>query len=314
MRARVRDDAKHQRKIPSGRSPILATERYNPTAATGRAHVADNSPPVTRQPMPPSHPSARRATARDPATLRDSPARVGRPRSARRRRRRYRRSSTPSPPITSSTARRSSRCAKCCGSGARIASKARSSPPARCGCTASRRWSCTWTARRATYPHVLALFRRGGAWGAMSKTNGAVLRFRDPVYRSLRELAMSYFHEYGDRHGRKTLRSHRRPSTCGASIPRSGSRAQRPAPRSTTGSPRCGTTRSSRRGSNALLSPRDAFERAVAKVVQYPARSATDAGAGQEGRASIRPRADSRCPVAGTLRVAVARPNAGMLL
>jgi hypothetical protein len=58
------------------------------------------------------------------------------------------------------------------------------------------------------YPHVLALFRRADAWGAISKTNGSALRFRDPVYRTLRELAMSYFHEYADRLGRKTLRSH----------------------------------------------------------------------------------------------------------
>jgi len=58
------------------------------------------------------------------------------------------------------------------------------------------------------HPHVVALFRRRGAWGAISKTNGVVLRFRDPVYRTLRELAMSYFHEYADRAGRKTLRSH----------------------------------------------------------------------------------------------------------
>jgi hypothetical protein len=57
------------------------------------------------------------------------------------------------------------------------------------------------------YPHVLALFRRGTHWGAISKTNGASLRYRDPIYRSLRELAMSYFHEYNDRSGRKTLRS-----------------------------------------------------------------------------------------------------------
>src|SRR6266550_7017095 len=34
------------------------------------------------------------------------------------------------------------------------------------------------------YPHVVALFRRRGCWGAMSKTNGAVLRYRDPIYRS----------------------------------------------------------------------------------------------------------------------------------
>jgi len=58
------------------------------------------------------------------------------------------------------------------------------------------------------YPHVVALFRRGAHWGAISKTNGASLRFRDPIYRSLRELAMSYFHEYCDRHGHKTLRSY----------------------------------------------------------------------------------------------------------
>lgn len=58
------------------------------------------------------------------------------------------------------------------------------------------------------YPHVVALFRRHGAWGAISKTNGAVLRYRDPVYRSLRELALSYFHEYSDKRGRRTLRSY----------------------------------------------------------------------------------------------------------
>lgn len=58
------------------------------------------------------------------------------------------------------------------------------------------------------FPHVVALFRHGSCWGAISKSNGSHLRYRDPVYRSLRELAMSYFHEYFDRRGRKTLRSH----------------------------------------------------------------------------------------------------------
>jgi hypothetical protein len=58
------------------------------------------------------------------------------------------------------------------------------------------------------YPHVIALFRRGRDWGAISKSNGTPLRYRDPIYHSLRELAMSYFHEYSDRHGRKTLRSY----------------------------------------------------------------------------------------------------------
>jgi hypothetical protein len=56
------------------------------------------------------------------------------------------------------------------------------------------------------YDHVVALFKRNGRWGAISKTNGIGLRWRDPVYRTLRELAMSYFHEYTNRRDHKTLR------------------------------------------------------------------------------------------------------------
>lgn len=58
--------------------------------------------------------------------------------------------------------------------------------------------------------HVIALFRHGRCWGAISKSNHIWLRWRDPVYRSLRELAMSYFHEYvlGPK---KTLRRYSRP-------------------------------------------------------------------------------------------------------
>jgi len=44
--------------------------------------------------------------------------------------------------------------------------------------------------------HVVALFREHGSWGAISKSNHIWLRWRDPIYRSLRELALSYFHEY----------------------------------------------------------------------------------------------------------------------
>ncbi len=58
------------------------------------------------------------------------------------------------------------------------------------------------------YPHVIAVFRHGSCWGAISKTNGAPLRYRDPIYRSLRELALSYFHEYANKRGHKTLRSY----------------------------------------------------------------------------------------------------------
>lgn len=58
--------------------------------------------------------------------------------------------------------------------------------------------------------HVIAPFRKGGRWGAISKTNYVALRWRDPVYRSVRELAMSYFHEYA-KGPRKTLRSFSEP-------------------------------------------------------------------------------------------------------
>jgi hypothetical protein len=58
------------------------------------------------------------------------------------------------------------------------------------------------------YDHIVTLFRRGRCWGAISKTNHPVLRWRDPVYRSLRELAMSYFHEYTNKRHQKTLRSY----------------------------------------------------------------------------------------------------------
>ena len=61
------------------------------------------------------------------------------------------------------------------------------------------------------FDHVVALFRRNGRWGAISKTNGIGLRWRDPVYRSLRELAMSYFHEYYNRRDHKTLREYSVP-------------------------------------------------------------------------------------------------------
>jgi hypothetical protein len=62
------------------------------------------------------------------------------------------------------------------------------------------------------FDHVIALYRRHGHWGAISKTNHFGLRFRDPVYRSVRELVMSYFHEYlHDENSHKTLRSYSVP-------------------------------------------------------------------------------------------------------
>ncbi|HVY67979.1 MAG TPA: hypothetical protein VHA30_03755 [Patescibacteria group bacterium] len=59
--------------------------------------------------------------------------------------------------------------------------------------------------------HVVAVFRQFGCWGAVSKTNHAVLRYREPVYKTLRELVMSYFHEYFLDNGKKTLREYSLP-------------------------------------------------------------------------------------------------------
>ena len=67
------------------------------------------------------------------------------------------------------------------------------------------------TAAKGDSDHVVALFRRNGCWGAISKSNHAWLRWRDPVYRSLRELAMSYFHEYFLNDGTKTMRKFSKP-------------------------------------------------------------------------------------------------------
>jgi hypothetical protein len=56
--------------------------------------------------------------------------------------------------------------------------------------------------------HVLALFKVGQGWGAIGKSNYVGCRYRDPVYRSLRELAMSYFHIYFNLASVKTLREY----------------------------------------------------------------------------------------------------------
>jgi hypothetical protein len=59
--------------------------------------------------------------------------------------------------------------------------------------------------------HVLAIYRRGGAYGAVAKSNFSGLRYREPVYRTLRELVMSYFEDFFNRLGRKTLRAYTVP-------------------------------------------------------------------------------------------------------
>src|SRR6266513_6076870 len=59
--------------------------------------------------------------------------------------------------------------------------------------------------------HVLAVFKFHGHWGALAKSNFAGCRYREPVYRTLRELAMSYFNIYFNLRFERTLRRYSRP-------------------------------------------------------------------------------------------------------
>lgn len=59
--------------------------------------------------------------------------------------------------------------------------------------------------------HLLAVFKQHGHWGAIAKSNYSGLRFREPVYRTVRELAMSYFAHYYNPAGELTLRAYSRP-------------------------------------------------------------------------------------------------------
>lgn len=59
--------------------------------------------------------------------------------------------------------------------------------------------------------HVVAIFKQFRCFGAISKTNHGVLRYREPIYKSVRELALTYFHEYFLNNGQKTLREYSEP-------------------------------------------------------------------------------------------------------
>lgn len=59
--------------------------------------------------------------------------------------------------------------------------------------------------------HVIAVFREHGLWGAVAKSNTTTLRYRDPVYRSIRELALSYFPVYFNVDGEMSLYEYSRP-------------------------------------------------------------------------------------------------------
>lgn len=59
--------------------------------------------------------------------------------------------------------------------------------------------------------HLLALYKVKGHWGALAKSNYSGLRFREPVYRTLRELILSYFEDFFNAIGEKTMRAYTRP-------------------------------------------------------------------------------------------------------
>ncbi len=131
-------------------------------------------------------------------------------------------------------------------------------------------WVMHLDCHESDFPHVVALFRRAGAWGAISKTNGAPLRYRDPIYRTLRELALTYFHEYSNRRGHKTLRSY----SCAFDMRRIDPGEWVTAAKS------CWATHDrltdlrhypliSKR-QERMLAKRDRFERKAAKLVEYP--------------------------------------------
>jgi hypothetical protein len=56
--------------------------------------------------------------------------------------------------------------------------------------------------------HVVAVFRQGGRFGALAKSNFTGLRYREPIHRTLRELALTYFEPYFNLAGERTLRSY----------------------------------------------------------------------------------------------------------
>ena len=72
-------------------------------------------------------------------------------------------------------------------------------------------WLVDLRARPTDHDHVIAVFKEHGRWGAISKTNHSILRWRDPIYKSVRELAVSYSHEYCLPSGAKSLLAFSRP-------------------------------------------------------------------------------------------------------
>ena len=117
--------------------------------------------------------------------------------------------------------------------------------------------------------HVVALFRRRGHWGCISKTNGPDLRWRDPVYRTLRELALSFLHEYSNRRDYKSLREYSVPYDLRRADPKVWVTAEDGAWDVAEKLDEIRHYRLLTKAQEKLLQRRDPFEREVALLTQY---------------------------------------------
>ena len=117
--------------------------------------------------------------------------------------------------------------------------------------------------------HVVTLFKRKGHWGCISKTNGPDLRWRDPVYRTLRELALSFLHEYSDRRDHKSLREYSVPYDLRRADPKVWVTGEDGAWDIAEKLDEIRHYRLVTRAQEKLLQRRDPFEREVAMLTQY---------------------------------------------
>ncbi|MBS0335633.1 MAG: hypothetical protein JSS40_02225 [Proteobacteria bacterium] len=117
--------------------------------------------------------------------------------------------------------------------------------------------------------HVVALFRRKGHWGCISKTNGPDLRWRDPVYRTLRELALSFLHEYSNKRDHKSLREYSVPFDLRRADPKVWVTGEDGAWEIAEKLDEIRHYRLVTKAQEKLLQRRDPFEREVALLTQY---------------------------------------------
>jgi hypothetical protein len=117
--------------------------------------------------------------------------------------------------------------------------------------------------------HVVALFRRKGHWGCISKTNGPDLRWRDPVYRTLRELALSFLHEYSNKRDHKSLREYSVPYDLRRADPKVWVTGEDGAWDIAEKLDEIRHYRLVTRAQEKLLQRRDPFEREVGMLTQY---------------------------------------------